>query len=57
MASALSDDGGIERLVKDFVHERREGSSAVLKGDQLRQEVFRSHRLWPYEPVRGGDKR
>jgi glycerol-3-phosphate dehydrogenase len=49
MASALSQEDDAGQLVRDFVKERREGSSAILEGDQLRQEVFRSHRIWPYE--------
>ncbi|MFA5314265.1 MAG: FAD-dependent oxidoreductase [Methanomassiliicoccales archaeon] len=57
MASALSNEGDIDMLVRDFVQERREGSSAVIEGDQLRQEVFRSHMLWPYGSVRGGEER
>ncbi|MCE5296737.1 MAG: FAD-dependent oxidoreductase [Euryarchaeota archaeon] len=57
MASALSDEGDIDLLIRDFVRERREGSSTVIEGDQLRQEMFRSHLLWPFQAARGGEER
>jgi len=49
MASALASEGNAEQFVRDFVKERREGSNAILEGEQLSQEVFRSHLLWTYE--------
>ncbi|QLH75312.1 MAG: FAD-dependent oxidoreductase [Methanomassiliicoccales archaeon] len=48
MVAALSKGDDVQELVEDFIRERRAAMESVLEGDQLRQEIFRSHILWNY---------